>query len=406
MERSDIKGKNQHLLVLYIVIANVVKQSTNAEKNRLLRLLKGRAMTNDVYGFFNEIFLMHTTYLQQALTLAQIRRGFCAPNPAVGAVVVQNEVVVATGYHFASGCPHAEAEALNKLQDNDITNATLYVTLEPCCHTQKKTPPCTELIIRRGIKKVIYAFRDPNPLVAGLGEKKLREAGIECLQVALPEIDSFYASYQHWWQTKTPYVTAKLALSLDGKIAGMHGERVVITGEAAQQFTHQQRKLADAILTTAKTIHADNPLLNVRLENQTLKKPIYILDSHLSLLSRANIFSTAEKITIFHRKDIVPKNNAARFVAVEHNGEYLDLNEILRIIGQDGIHDLWVEAGGTCFTNFLQAQLLQCAFVYIAPKLLGCHAQAAFNATTNLLSTVKTVEWQSLGHDAVGKFYW
>lgn len=349
--------------------------------------------------------MMQVTYLLQALDLAKIRRGFCAPNPAVGAVLAKDQTVIATGYHFASGFPHAEVEVLNQI-DQVPEDATLYVTLEPCCHRNKKTPPCTDLIIQCGIKNVVYSLRDPNPAVAGQGEKLLIDAGIQCTQITLPEIEAFYQSYQHWWHTQTPYITAKLAISLDGKIAGTNGERIDITGTAAQEFTHQQRKLADAILTTAKTIHADDPLLNVRLENETFQKPVYILDSELGISPDANIFNTAEKITIFHKKNIsAPKINA-RCIPVEHDGKYLNLKEVIHWIGKDGIHDLWVEAGGICFSNFLQQQLLQQAFIYIAPKLLGEHAQAAFHTTSNLFAAVKKVEWQSLDNDVVGKLCW
>lgn len=348
---------------------------------------------------------MHTTYLQKALELAKNRRGFCAPNPSVGAVIVKDDQVIATGFHLASGHPHAEVEALNKI-DDVAKDATLYVSLEPCCHANKKTPPCTELIIQRGIKKVIYAFRDPNPAVAGLGEKTLHDAGIECGQISLPEIDAFYRSYQHWWQTKTPFITAKLAISLDGKIAGINGVRTNITGAAAQQFTHQQRKLSDAILTTAKTICADNPLLNVRLENETLKKPVYILDSGLNIPLDANIFSTAEKITIFHKKNILPKKINARCIGVDYDGEHLNLEEIINFIGQVGIHDLWIEAGGACFSAFAQQHLLQRAFIYIAPRLLGKDARSAFNTTQDLFVGVKKIQWQNLDRDAICEMDW
>lgn len=344
-------------------------------------------------------------YLEQALELAKIRRGFCAPNPSVGAVVVKDNQIIATGYHFAAGHPHAEVEALNKIGDT-AKGTTLYVTLEPCCHREKKTPPCTDLIIQRGIKKVIYAFRDPNPSVAGLGEKTLCDAGIECTQIALPEIDAFYQSYQYWWQTKKPFITAKLAISLDGKIAGTNGERINITGTAAQQFTHQQRKQADAILTTAKTIHADNPLLNVRLDNTEYKKPIYILDSELNIPLDAKIFSTAENITIFHKKNISPKKINARLIAVDHDDSNLNLTEIIGIIGRDGIHDLWIEAGGNCFSAFVQEHLLQHAFIYVAPKALGMNALPAFNTTQNVFEAVKKTSWQSLGDDVACEMWW
>jgi diaminohydroxyphosphoribosylaminopyrimidine deaminase/5-amino-6-(5-phosphoribosylamino)uracil reductase len=328
---------------------------------------------------------MHKFYLKQALGLAEIRRGFCAPNPSVGAVVVKNNQVLATGYHWASGHPHAEVEALNKVGD-EARGATLYVTLEPCCHTKKKTPPCTELIIQRGIKQVVYGFRDPNPQVSGLGEKKLQAAGVDCIYLNLPEIADFYRSYQFWWQTGKPFVTAKLAISLDGKIAGPDGQRINITGAEAQLFSHQQRKRSDAILTTAKTIMHDDPLLNVRVPNEEeYRKPIYILENQTTVPANAKIFQSAEKVTILRN---------------------LYLTEVLQKIGGDGMHDLWIEAGGHCFSAFIKAGLVQRALIYAAPKLLGKNAQNAFAESHDIFATATQRRWQILGEDAVCELEW
>lgn len=328
---------------------------------------------------------MHETYLKRALELAKIRRGFCAPNPSVGAVLVKNNKIIAEGYHKGSGHPHAEVEALLHVSDEDIKDAILYVTLEPCCHTNKKTPPCTELIIQRGIKKVFYGFRDPNPQVAGLGEKELKEAGVECVQIEIAEINEFYKSYQYWWQTGKPFVTAKLAISLDGKIAGPNDQRVTITGTEAQQFTHQQRKLSDAILTTAKTIQCDDPLLNVRLDDEEYRKPVYVLERNTITPSNAKIFTSAERVIILRD---------------------LDLNAVLQHIGQDGVHDLWIEAGGLCFSAFIKANLVQRAFIYVAPKCLGANAQSAFDENHDIFATAKSRHWQVLGDDMVCEFNW
>ncbi|MGB6976420.1 MAG: bifunctional diaminohydroxyphosphoribosylaminopyrimidine deaminase/5-amino-6-(5-phosphoribosylamino)uracil reductase RibD, partial [Gammaproteobacteria bacterium] len=239
-------------------------------------------------------------YLLEALELAELRRGFCAPNPAVGAVVVKQGRVLATGYHKASGQPHAEAEALGSLGD-EARGATLYVTLEPCCHLGKKTPPCTELLIARGIREVYYGFTDPNPQVAGLGAQALQAAGIPCKHVPLASIDEFYQSYAHWWQTRQPWLTAKLALSLDGKIAGAKGKRMNITGAELQQYTHTLRHQADALLTTARTILNDDPQMNVRLGDKVIAKPLYIIDRELYLPLTARIWQTAKTICILHK---------------------------------------------------------------------------------------------------------
>lgn len=358
----------------------------------------------------------HIYWLQKALTLAEERRGFCTPNPAVGAVLVKDQQLLATGTHWMSGAAHAEAVAI---QQAPLTQgATLYVTLEPCCHRNKKTPPCTELIIQSGITQVIYGFSDPNPAVNGQGAMRLHAAGIPCLHYALPEIDVFYRSYQFWWEHRRPFVTAKLAISLDGKIAGPEGKRVQLTSQKANQFTHQQRRCTDAILTTIKTIQKDNPLFNVRLKNKTWKKPLYILDSQLALPLQAHIFETTASITVFHQA-IMDKNvdtvtlshrraclmqHGVRCVEMPPVSTGLDLAAILDFIAQvDGQHDLWVEAGGRCFAAFNHAQLLQRALVYIAPICLGSMAQSAL-LENGIGKNLKWYQWLNQMPDIICEF--
>jgi diaminohydroxyphosphoribosylaminopyrimidine deaminase/5-amino-6-(5-phosphoribosylamino)uracil reductase len=347
---------------------------------------------------------MHQTFLQHALELAKIRRGFCSPNPSVGAVLVKNNKIIAEGYHFQAGHPHAEVEALKKIKNAE--GAVLYITLEPCCHFGK-TPPCTDLIIQRKIKKVIFGMHDFNPQVAKKSLRILQSAGIECEYFPLSEINEFYNSYHFWWKYKRPFVTAKLAFSFDGKIAGENGKRINITGKTAQLFTHQQRKASDAILTTAKTILCDDPRLDVRLKKEKYKKPIYIVDSKLSIPLDAKVFSTAQSVTLFYSENRVSKkltllkNKKINLIPVKQNADGLDLKDILKKIGKDGVHDLWVEAGGELFSSLIQKKLLNRAFIYVAPKWLGEKAQSAFNNAKNIFKNAKNIEWQPLGDDAV-----
>ncbi len=352
---------------------------------------------------------MHEPYLTTALQLAATRRGFCAPNPAVGAIIVRDGQVLATGCHMAAGLAHAEVNAIENCRQT--AGATLYVTLEPCCH-YGKTPPCTDLIIKSGITKVIYAYPDPNPVVAGLGAQRLREAGIQTQLLHTEAIDNFYQSYHHWQQTKLPYVTAKIALSLDGKIAEDNGKPAQLTGEQAAQFTHLGRKHSDAILTTSQTIINDDPKLNVRLANEVYNKPIYILDSQLRLPLTAKIFETSDKITVFHNESANEKQYAAlakkdvQLVAVPRDKYGLKLPVILQHIGEQGMHDLWVEAGGYCFSSLIQQGLLNKAYIYLAPKVLGTEAYSAFNDRIDLLKHAKAIKWQSLGEDVLCELRW
>ena len=342
-------------------------------------------------------------YLKQALKLAKIRRGFCASNPAVGAILVKNNKIISTGFHRRSGFPHAEVEAINSAGEN-AKGANLYVTLEPCCH-YGKTPPCTELIIKVGIKAVYYGLTDPNPNVFNKGAQALNQAGIDCSLVELSEIKSFYESYSYWIINKRPWVTTKLALSLDGKVAGIKHEPVALTGEELKLYTHKFRKKSDALLTTINTILQDNPQLNVRLANKIIKKPIYILDSNLRLPLNARVHQTAEKLVIFHEKSANKKRKLVltekniRCVGIRKTTEGLDIEEVLSTIGSDGIHDLWVEAGGKCFQSFLHQELIHRALIYIAPKILGNQAISAFQMPFTFQR--HSVQWQQVGQDIV-----
>lgn len=318
---------------------------------------------------------MQNLFLQRALELAQSRRGFCAPNPAVGCVIVKNNRVIAEGLHFACGKPHAEVDALQKLGER-AAGADLYVTLEPCCHWGR-TPPCTQAIVEAKIARVFYAFADPNPKVAGQGAATLNQHGIVCEKLSSSAIDAFYQSYAYWTKHKMPFVTAKLALSLDGKIAGSGGKPVEISGKEAKIFTFENRLHADAILTTITTVQNDDPQLNIRYANEVIRKPIYLLDSFLRFRFASKIMRTAQRLTIFHqkktfkaKKDTLQKNDV-RIIPVRKNDFGLNLTDVLKQIGEDGVHDLWVEAGAKCFNSLWEQNLINRAYLYYSPVKIG-----------------------------------
>lgn len=351
-------------------------------------------------------------HLFQALELAKIRRGFCAPNPAVGSVIVsQADEVISAGHHFIAGGPHAEIVALNNLTNRSLAkNATVYVTLEPCCHWGK-TPPCTDALIKAGVKRVVYGCADPNPLVFGKSALELQRARIICDYLPVPEIESFYASYKHWLNTQKPFITAKIAMTLNGKIAGKNGERIQITGESLHHFTHYSRKNCDAILTTAETILHDNPQLNARYQNEIFAKPIYILDSQLTLSPSANVFSTAKSITLFHgntpnrlnQQQLIKKG--ARCIEIDHTKKGLSLQHVMTQIGMEGMHDLWVEAGGTLFAALLSEHLLQRAFIYIAPKWIN-NGKSAFSTDFSFTEGKQSVRFEQMGNDVLCEIRW
>ena len=302
-------------------------------------------------------------YLLLALEQAQQGLGQCAPNPAVGAVVVRNGRIIAHGYHHGPGLPHAEVEALQHLEY--ASDCELYVTLEPCCH-RGRTPPCTDLIIAKQLKKVYFGYLDPNPVVAGQGQWLLQRAGIECEHLALAEVDSFYRSYHYWWQHQLPWVTTKLAISDRHEVA-----IGTLTNSACQQYTHEQRLQHDALLTTVATIIYDDPLYNARLVDATVKKPLYILDREARLPLTARILESCAPVVIFYHQASASRIAALNEAGVECrqtslDGSQLDPNNFLASIGADGRHSLWVEAGPTCFMSFLKQGFANEILLYIA----------------------------------------
>jgi diaminohydroxyphosphoribosylaminopyrimidine deaminase/5-amino-6-(5-phosphoribosylamino)uracil reductase len=306
--------------------------------------------------------------MQHALELATKGQGLCAPNPAVGAVLVRNNVVISEGFHHGPGLPHAEVEALFAVEDQDISDCELYVTLEPCCH-HGRTPPCTDLIVQQKLHHVYFSYYDPNPLVAGRGQQLLREAGMACDFVENQAANDFYQPYQFWWQHKRPYVTLKCAITEARQLA-----IDPVTGIECQRYTQAQRIKHDALLTTIETILCDRPQFNARLIDDSIKKPLYILDSNARLPLDATVLLTCDPVTLFHADDAdqqriaLLEQQGVRCVAISRLSHGLDLSACLQKIGADGKHSLWVEAGWTCVQSFLRAGFSERIIFYIAPK--------------------------------------
>jgi diaminohydroxyphosphoribosylaminopyrimidine deaminase/5-amino-6-(5-phosphoribosylamino)uracil reductase len=288
--------------------------------------------------------------------------------------------------------------------------ATIYVTLEPCCH-YGKTPPCTDALIQAGIRRVVYGYRDPAPKVNGKGHSILQGQGAQCDYIATPEIDAFYESYAYWCQEHKPFITAKIAMTFDGKITGKNGERIQITGKELQVLTHTSRQASDAILTTSRTIIQDDPSLNVRHSGQVMAKPIYVLDSQCNFPLKAALFQTAQSITLFHAENADTDKQrtltecGVRCVPIRSASGRLDLSEIVHCIGKDGVHDLWIEAGGQCFAAFIRQKLLRRAWIYVAPRWLGS-GQSAFPENFTLDISPCEIHWQQFGKDALCEIRW
>jgi diaminohydroxyphosphoribosylaminopyrimidine deaminase/5-amino-6-(5-phosphoribosylamino)uracil reductase len=347
---------------------------------------------------------MHEKFMLAALEQANLGRGFCAPNPSVGAVAVQNGTIIAQTYHRGSGTPHAEQLLLAQIPPN-MPDISLYITLEPCNHWGK-TPPCVEAIINYGVKEVYFSYLDPNPLVSkNNSSTKLREHGIKVTQLPLDTINDFYKSYAYWTLTKKPRVTVKMAHSLDGKIGYPEGERLILSNSLCAQFTHEMRAGTDIILTTARTVTRDNPKMNVRLNTQVQSKPIAVIDRHLSLNTNAELFSTTSHCLIYHNESAEVSYPNSSFYSIPLKNDAMDLSAILSHLGELGYHDVWVEAGGELFTALHKEGLVHRTYLYIIPTVLGEKAISAYQQK-GLFERSHNVSWQAMGDNMIVCLDW
>jgi diaminohydroxyphosphoribosylaminopyrimidine deaminase/5-amino-6-(5-phosphoribosylamino)uracil reductase len=349
---------------------------------------------------------MHKKFLLAALEQAKLGQGVCAPNPCVGAVAVQHGQIIAQAFHKGAGTLHAEQLLLAQFPVG-TPGISLYVTLEPCNHWGR-TPPCVDAIIHHGIEQVVYGYADPNIIVAENDTPKLLRAhNIRVDFYPMAEIDAFYQSYQHWTVTKKPWVTVKMAQSLDGKIAGARGKRLQLSNELCAEFTHKQRAKADVILTSSTTINQDDPLLNARIEDKILPRPLAIIDKNLQVNPQAKAMAAAECNHIFYDVDqSVSKtflNSHLHPTTVIDN--HLDLVSIIMQLGALGYHDVWVEAGGEIFSALHELQLVNRTYLYIVPIFLGQQATTSF---TPLLPLSKncSIKWQAMDDNMIACMDW
>lgn len=347
---------------------------------------------------------MHKSFMLAALEQAWLGRGLCSPNPAVGAVAVRNGKIIAQAFHAGAGSAHAEQKLLANCPEN-CADITLYVTLEPCNHWGR-TPPCVDAIISKRVQQVVYGFKDPNPIVAANGTPQQLEAqGINVVYYPLTEIDAFYQSYVYWIKTKRPWVTVKMAQTLDGKIADEQSQPVQLSNQACFEFTHQQRLYSDVILTTARTVRQDNPALNVRKENQVIQsKPVAILDTEGCIQSNAQIFKTAKNCIIFHAEHHSLNLPDATAVPVPVSPQGLNIEKILDYLGALGFHDVWVEAGATLFNTLHQARLVQRTYLYLVPKVLGPQALNLYHHP--MMNQPFEISWEIKEDNVIAKIDW
>lgn len=319
-------------------------------------------------------------YMRRALKLAEKGMGYTSPNPMVGCVVVKDKKIISEGYHEKCGGFHAERNALLSCKE-DTEGAELYVTLEPCCH-YGKTPPCTEIIIEKKIKKVYVGSMDSNPLVAGKGVEILKTAGIEVeCGILREECDKLNEVFFHYIKNKIPFVVMKYAMTLDGKIAAFTGDSKWVSGERARDHVQKLRKRYAGILVGIGTVKADNPMLNCRIEKGA--DPVRIIcDSKLSISIDCNIVKTARdvKTIIAYAKAEQEKVSELEKLGItllhvpdETMGK-VSLRQLLEKLGSMGIDSVLVEGGGKIHGEFLQSGLVNKVYAYIAPKLVGGEA--------------------------------
>lgn len=313
--------------------------------------------------------------MEFAINLAKSAVGQTSPNPIVGAVVVKDNQVIGFGAHLKAGKPHAEVHAI-QMAGEKAQGATVYVTLEPCSH-HGKTPPCADLLVENKVKRVVIATTDPNPLVAGNGIQKLRNAGIQVdVGILKEEADALNEIFYHYILTKTPYVTLKSATSLDGKIATATGESKWITGEDARLDVHQYRHQHDAIVVGVNTVITDNPALTTRLPNGG-KSPIrIILDTHLRTPLHSQVINDDQAETWIIVGSQVTENKLQQFrqkncELIKMAEETITITALLKILGEKGITSLFVEGGSEVNGSFLKAKSVNQVITYIAPKLVG-----------------------------------
>lgn len=319
---------------------------------------------------------MNEQYMKRAIELAKKGTGKVNPNPLVGAVIVKGDRIIAEGYHAAYGELHAERHAFSNLTE-DAHGASMYVTLEPCCHHGKQ-PPCTEAIIAHGIKKVYVGSDDPNALVAGKGIKQLRDAGIEVVtHVMQKECDALNPVFFHYITTKTPYVVMKYAMTADGKIACDSGASQWVTGKEARQHVQESRNALTGIMVGINTVLMDDPQLTCRLEQG--RDPIRIVcDSHLQIPLESNLVRTAKEVPVIvatlssdAKKAAALQEKGVQVLVTKEKDGCIDLKDLMQKLGEQKVDSILLEGGATLNQSALQSQIVQRIQVYIAPKIFG-----------------------------------
>jgi diaminohydroxyphosphoribosylaminopyrimidine deaminase/5-amino-6-(5-phosphoribosylamino)uracil reductase len=328
----------------------------------------------------------HEHWMQEVLTLARQGAGHVAPNPMVGAIIIKDNQVIGRGYHRQFGQAHAEVNAIEDAYKNtgSLIGTTLVVNLEPCSH-YGKTPPCCRAIVEAGIRVVVMAMRDPNPLVAGRGVRYLRDQGVEVIESVLEEeARRLNEAFIHHIVTKRPYVTMKTAMTLDGKIACPSGDSKWISSQASRTYVHQLRQESAGIMVGIETILKDDAQLTTRLGGDQLSGVIshpipIILDSKgrmpldASVLRSKDhkevIIATSQRIPSHKERDLIDLGCTV-YKLPDLDGK-VDLDALMATLGARGINSILLEGGGTLNFSALETGIVSKVISFISPKLIG-----------------------------------
>tara|TARA_B100001939_G_scaffold348232_1_gene374574 strand:+ start:14164 stop:15291 length:1128 start_codon:yes stop_codon:yes gene_type:complete len=355
-------------------------------------------------GFF--IGSIMSKFMKRAIEIASYAKENVYPNPKVGAVIVKDNFIISEGYHELYGSNHAEINALNKY-DGNLNGATLYVTLEPCNHIGK-TPPCTDAIIDSGINKVIIGTVDPNPKVSGSGIKRLKDSGIAvecgCLEEECLRLNKHYNFFMKY---NKPFITSKMALSLDGKYSTDKGESKWITSKKSRLDVHNERSKYQSILVGVQTIIEDNPRLNVRDIEGFEKQPTRIvLDTNGRIPIDSNVLNDELSTIIFtanmkQSKQKKIENRYNKIIFVETKNNLLDLDSVLKQLSLLNIQSVLVEGGRKVHESFIRERKVNSVIVYMASKFIG-GINSLNNIDVNRISnaiTLKNTEFEIIEND-------
>lgn len=326
------------------------------------------------------------SFLEAAIELGALGLYGAPPNPAVGCLIVRHGQVLGRGYHHRAGEGHAEVNALAdaKAQGNDVTGATVYVSLEPCAFFGR-TPACAGTLVQAGVERVVAALTDPHPKVSGSGFAILRDAGIAVDVLEMPEAAELIASYAKFAVEQRPLVRLKAAMSLDGRTAMASGESQWITGAAARRDVQRWRARSSAIITGSGTVIHDDPSMTVRDDSYALdgilRQPLrVVLDSNLRTSPTSSIYQDPASSLLVHAEDT--SADRSQYGSVEligcGSGE-VDLGRLLDLLGERRCSEVLVEAGAVLLGRFIEQNLWDELVLYIAPKILGSAARPLFS---------------------------